>query len=244
MLGADLAGEVSTDAALHRGSRRRATVHRRRARPRHQDQHAADVRRARHPSARAASSATLRRRSPSCEPDGVFLSNGPGDPATADTSVALTREVLGAGSRCSASASATRSSAARWAGRTYKMRFGHRGINIPVIEHAHRPRRDHRAEPRVRAGGRGGGAVRHPVRPRRGQPHLRQRRCVEGVRLLDGRAFSVQYHPEAAAGPHDAAYLFDRFVDLMAGDVPPPRACGVGLMACRPQTRTLGSGGK
>ena len=40
---------------------------------------------------------------------------------------------------------------------------------------------------------------------------------VEGVRLGDGRAFSVQYHPEAAAGPHDAEYLFDQFVDLMAG---------------------------
>jgi carbamoyl-phosphate synthase small subunit len=40
---------------------------------------------------------------------------------------------------------------------------------------------------------------------------------VEGVKLVDGRAFSVQYHPEAAAGPHDANYLFDQFVDLMEG---------------------------
>ncbi len=42
--------------------------------------------------------------------------------------------------------------------------------------------------------------------------------AVEGVRLLDGSAFSVQYHPEAAAGPHDAAYLFDRFASLLEGD--------------------------
>ena len=41
---------------------------------------------------------------------------------------------------------------------------------------------------------------------------------VEGIKLVDGRAFSVQYHPEAAAGPHDANYLFDQFVDLMAGE--------------------------
>ncbi|MBI3689183.1 MAG: carbamoyl phosphate synthase small subunit, partial [Mycolicibacterium aromaticivorans] len=41
---------------------------------------------------------------------------------------------------------------------------------------------------------------------------------VEGIKLVDGRAFSVQYHPEAAAGPHDANYLFDQFIDLMAGE--------------------------
>ena len=55
---------------------------------------------------------------------------------------------------------------------------------------------------------------------------------VEGIKLVDGRAFSVQYHPEAAAGPHDAKYLFDQFVDLMAGQQVsrlPPRAC----VSCR-----------
>ncbi len=71
------------------------------------------------------------------KPDGVFLSNGPGDPATADHVVAVTREVLGAReSRCSASASATRFWAAHSAVSTYKMVFGHRGINIPVMDHA------------------------------------------------------------------------------------------------------------
>ena len=101
---------------------------------------------------------------------------------------------------------------------TYKMVFGHRGINIPVIDHA-------TGKVAVTAQNHG-----FALEGEAGQrfdtdfgPAVVSHTCandgvVEGVKLADGRAFSVQYHPEAAAGPHDAEYLFDQFVDLMAGE--------------------------
>ena len=110
------------------------------------------------------------------KPDGVFLSNGPGDPATADHIVGVTREVLGAGIPLFGICFGNQILGRALGRSTYKMVFGHRGINVPVIDHATGRVADHRAEPRLRAGRRGGGAVRHPVRPRRSEPHLRQRR--------------------------------------------------------------------
>ena len=94
----------------------------------------------------------------------------------------------------------------------------------------HRPGRDHRAQPRLRRRRPLDGPVEAPVgglgRVEVSHVGLNDD-VVEGLRLLDRRAFSVQYHPEAAAGPHDAGYLFDRFVDVMRsepGSAPPQSA--------------------
>ena len=152
------------------------------------------------------------------KPDGVFLSNGPGDPATADRMVALTREVLGAGIPLFGICFGNQILGRALGLNTYKMTFGHRGINIPVIDHA---------TGRVAVTAQNHGFA---LEGEAGEvfttdfgPGLVSHTCandgvVEGVKLADGRAFSVQYHPEAAAGPHDAEYLFDQFVDLMAGE--------------------------
>lgn len=151
-------------------------------------------------------------------PQGVFLSNGPGDPATADHVVAVTREVLGAGIPLFGICFGNQILGRALGRSTYKMVFGHRGINIPVIDHATGrvaiTAQNHGFALEGEAGEQfdtpfGAAVVSHTCA---------NDGVVEGIRLADGRAFSVQYHPEAAAGPHDAEYLFDRFVDLMAGE--------------------------
>jgi len=150
-------------------------------------------------------------------PDGVFLSNGPGDPATADHVVAVTREVLGAGIPLFGIFFGNQILGRALGRDTYKMTFGHRGINIPVMDHA---------TGRVAITAQNHGfALEGEAGEEFDTPYGRavvSHTCanddvVEGIKLLSGRAFSVQYHPEAAAGPRDAEYLFDQFVDLMAG---------------------------
>jgi carbamoyl-phosphate synthase small subunit len=150
------------------------------------------------------------------KPDGVFLSNGPGDPATADHIVEVTREVLGAGIPLFGICFGNQILGRALGLSTYKMVFGHRGINIPVMDHA-------TGRVAVTAQNHGfaleGGAGQRfdtPFGPAVVSHTCANDGVVEGVKLVDGRAFSVQYHPEAAAGPHDAEYLFDDFVDLMA----------------------------
>ena len=148
-------------------------------------------------------------------PDGVFLSNGPGDPATADRVVAVTREVLGAGIPLFGICFGNQILGRALGRSTYKMVFGHRGINIPVIDHA---------SGRVAVTAQNHGFALEGEAGERFDtdfgPAIVSHTCandgvVEGVKLVDGRAFSVQYHPEAAAGPHDANYLFDQFVEMM-----------------------------
>jgi carbamoyl-phosphate synthase small subunit len=150
-------------------------------------------------------------------PDGVFLSNGPGDPATADHVVAVTREVIGAGIPLFGICFGNQILGRALGRSTYKMTFGHRGINVPVIDHATGrvavTAQNHGFALEGEAGERfdtafGSAEISHTCA---------NDGVVEGIRLVDGRAFSVQYHPEAAAGPHDAEYLFDQFVDLMSG---------------------------
>ncbi|KKW66305.1 carbamoyl phosphate synthase small subunit [Mycolicibacterium elephantis] len=152
------------------------------------------------------------------KPDGVFLSNGPGDPATADHIVEVTRAVLGAGIPLFGICFGNQILGRALGRKTYKMVFGHRGINIPVIDHA---------TGRVAVTAQNHGfALEGEAGERFDTPFgkaIVSHTCandgvVEGVKLLNGRAFSVQYHPEAAAGPHDANSLFDQFVDLMAGE--------------------------
>ncbi len=162
-------------------------------------------------------------------PDGVFFSNGPGDPATARREVALLRAgARRAASRSSASASATSCSAGRSGFGTYKLKYGHRGINQPVMD---------RTTGKVEVTAHNHGfAVDAPLdREQPTRPTARrtgQRTCASTTTSSRGSsastlpAYSVQYHPEAAAGPHDAAYLFDRFVDLMSTRPSPIRRRG------------------
>ena len=151
-------------------------------------------------------------------PDGVFLSNGPGDPATADHAVELTRRVLERKLPLFGICFGNQILGRALGRGTYKLPYGHRGINIPVID-ADTGRvaitaQNHGFAVEGEPGEQfdtefGRAAVSH---------HCANDGAVEGLKLLDAPAFSVQYHPEAAAGPHDAAPLFDRFVGLMGGD--------------------------
>ena len=152
-------------------------------------------------------------------PDGVFMSNGPGDPATADVQVELLRRVLDAGIPFFGICFGNQILGRALGFGTYKLRYGHRGINQPVLD-----RRTGKVEITSQNHG---FAVDAPLDGPVTAPEERYGRVevshvslndnvVEGLACLDIPAFSVQYHPEAAAGPHDSAYLFDRFVDLMA----------------------------
>ncbi|MDQ3761936.1 MAG: glutamine-hydrolyzing carbamoyl-phosphate synthase small subunit [Actinomycetota bacterium] len=150
------------------------------------------------------------------EPDGVFLSNGPGDPATADHAVALTRAVLARRVPLFGICFGNQILGRALGRGTYKMRYGHRGLNVPVVEHATGrvaiTSQNHgfavEGKPGERFDSDFGAAVVSHSCPNDG--------TVEGLTCLDTPAFSVQYHPEAAAGPHDAAHLFDRFCTLMS----------------------------
>ena len=147
--------------------------------------------------------------------DGVFFSNGPGDPAASVAPVALLREVLGARLPFFGICFGNQLLGRALGFGTYKLGYGHRGINQPVQD---------RATGRVEVTAHNHGfAVDAPLDRVSDTPYGRVEvshvglndGVVEGLRCLDVPAFSVQYHPEAAAGPHDAAYLFDRFADLM-----------------------------
>ncbi|MGO9749703.1 MAG: glutamine-hydrolyzing carbamoyl-phosphate synthase small subunit [Mycobacterium sp.] len=151
------------------------------------------------------------------KPDGVFLSNGPGDPATADHVVTVTREVLGAGIPLFGICFGNQILGRALGLSTYKMVFGHRGINIPVIDHATGRVAVTAQNHGFALEGEAGQSFDTPFGPAIVSHTCANDGVVEGLKLADGRAFSVQYHPEAAAGPHDAEYLFDQFVDLMAG---------------------------
>ena len=150
------------------------------------------------------------------KPDGVFLSNGPGDPATADHVVGVTRDVLGAGIPLFGICFGNQILGRALGRDTYKMVFGHRGINIPVIDHATGRVAITAQNHGFALEGEAGEQFDTPFGRAEISHTCANDGTVEGVRLLDGKAFSVQYHPEAAAGPRDAAYLFDQFVDLMA----------------------------
>ena len=151
-------------------------------------------------------------------PDGVFLSNGPGDPATADHVVAVTQQVIGAGIPLFGICFGNQILGRALGRSTYKMTFGHRGINVPVIDHATRRVAVTAQNHGFALEGEAGERFDTPFGTAEVSHTCANDGVVEGIKLVDGQAFSVQYHPEAAAGPHDANYLFDQFVDLMAGE--------------------------
>jgi len=149
----------------------------------------------------------------SAKPDAVFYSNGPGDPDASDAHVALLQAVLRAGIPFFGICFGNQLLGRALGFGTYKLQFGHRGINQPVLD---------RASGRVEITSHNHGfAVDAPVGEVVDSPagfgrvevsHVNLNDdVVEGLRALDIPAFSVQFHPEAAAGPHDANYLFDRF---------------------------------
>lgn len=151
------------------------------------------------------------------DPVAVFYSNGPGDPAASDRHVALLREVLDAGLPFFGICFGNQLFGRALGFGTYKLPFGHRGINQPVLD---------KTTGRVEITAHNHGfAVDAPIEGVIESPNGYGRvevshvglndNVVEGLRALDIPAFSVQYHPEAAAGPHDANYLFDRFRDLV-----------------------------
>ncbi|UFU01538.1 glutamine-hydrolyzing carbamoyl-phosphate synthase small subunit [Ruania suaedae] len=154
------------------------------------------------------------------EPDGVFFSNGPGDPEAAEHAVALLRQVLDAKVPFFGICFGNQLLGRALGFGTYKLAYGHRGINQPVQDVT-------TGKVEVTAHNHGF-AVDAPIGEATTAPYDGGRygrvlvshvglndNVVEGLQCLDLPAFSVQYHPEAAAGPHDAAYLFDRFVDLL-----------------------------
>ena len=151
-------------------------------------------------------------------PDGVFLSNGPGDPATAEAPVNLTREVLGADLPLFGICFGNQILGRALGRGTYKLTFGHRGINIPVIDAATGTVSITAQNHGFALEGEAGEEFDTDFGRARVSHVCANDGTVEGVELLSGRAFSVQYHPEAAAGPHDAAYLFDKFITLLEGD--------------------------
>ncbi len=153
------------------------------------------------------------------QPDGVFLSNGPGDPSTMTDVIEVVRELLLSEIPLFGICFGHQILGRALGFETYKLQFGHRGINQPVMD-----KNTGRVE--ITAHNHGF-AVKAPTDSEfstvygRGEvSHVSLNDgVVEGLQLLDRPAFSVQYHPEAAAGPHDAEYLFDRFMDLMSKKV-------------------------
>ncbi|MBT9607102.1 glutamine-hydrolyzing carbamoyl-phosphate synthase small subunit [Microbacterium sp.] len=151
------------------------------------------------------------------EPVAAFYSNGPGDPSASDQHVELLRAVLDDGLPFFGICFGNQLLGRALGFGTYKLPFGHRGINQPVLD---------KTTGRVEITSQNHGfAVEAPLDQVVDSPHGYGRvevshiglndNVVEGLRALDIPAFSVQYHPEAASGPHDANYLFDRFRDMV-----------------------------
>jgi carbamoyl-phosphate synthase small subunit len=151
------------------------------------------------------------------KPSALFYSNGPGDPEASERHVQLLREVMAEKVPYFGICFGNQLLGRALGFGTYKLPFGHRGINQPVLD-----KTTGRVEitsqnhgfavdaPRE-------GVVESPAGFGRVEvSHLSLNdNVVEGIRCLDIDAFSVQYHPEAAAGPHDSMYLFDRFRDMV-----------------------------
>ncbi|WP_405433996.1 glutamine-hydrolyzing carbamoyl-phosphate synthase small subunit [Micromonospora sp. NBC_00617] len=169
--------------------------------------------------------------------DAVFLSPGPGDPATADGPVTLAREALRREVPLFGICFGSQILGRALGFGTYKLGYGHRGINQPVLDratgkvevtsHNHgfavdvSSREQRLGAVRVPGAGQGAVVPDQVIDTDFGGVRVSHvclnDNVVEGLRAVDVPAFTVQYHPEAAAGPHDADYLFDRFAELIEG---------------------------
>ncbi|MFO0677750.1 MAG: glutamine-hydrolyzing carbamoyl-phosphate synthase small subunit, partial [Polyangiaceae bacterium] len=146
-------------------------------------------------------------------PDGIFLSNGPGDPAAVGYAVETVRSLLGKKPIFGICLGHQLLGLAL-GGKTYKLKFGHRGANQPVKDLA-----TGRIEITTQNHGFCVDLATLPKSVVSTHVHLNDG-TSEGLASTEHRAFSVQYHPEAAAGPHDSLYLFERFTDAMAAARP------------------------
>lgn len=142
------------------------------------------------------------------KPNGVFLSNGPGDPEAAPYAVSTVRELLGK-QPIFGVCMGHQILALALGGKTFKMKFGHRGGNQPVFD---------RARGRVEISSHNHGYAVDPKSLPQGVEitHINLNdQAVEGLACAKERAFSVQYHPEACPGPHDSVVHFERFIEMM-----------------------------
>ena len=215
MEGADLAHEVTTERSyvVPAVGEKRFTVAAldlgiKTATPRYMSQHGVEV--------HVLPATTTGEELLALAPDGVFLSNGPGDPATTDGPVEATRKVLDAGVPLFGICFGNQILGRALGLGTYKLRYGHRGVNQPVQDlrtgRVHVTSHNHGFAVDAPADG-------TPVDTPYGRVEVSHvdlnDDVVEGLNLLDARAFSVQYHPEAAPGPHDATGLFAQFTKMM-----------------------------
>lgn len=145
-------------------------------------------------------------------PDGYFFSNGPGDPAAMDYAISTAKEILKEDKPVFGICLGHQLLALSVDIPTYKMHHGHRGINQPVKNLIS-------GLCEVTSQNHGFGVSPEAIRERSDTVEITHLNLnddtIEGIRLKDKPAFSVQYHPEAAPGPHDARYLFDNFIELI-----------------------------
>jgi carbamoyl-phosphate synthase small subunit len=146
-------------------------------------------------------------------PDGLFISNGPGDPGAMDYAVATAKEMLKQEKPLFGICLGHQILARAVDIPTYKMHHGHRGINHPVKNLV-------TGKSEITSQNHGFGVSPEAIAANSDKVEVTHRNLnddtIEGIRIIGKPAFSVQYHPEASPGPHDAAYLFDQFVDLIA----------------------------
>jgi carbamoyl-phosphate synthase small subunit len=144
-------------------------------------------------------------------PDGIFLSNGPGDPAAVTYAVSACRELVASDVPLFGICLGHQILGLALGGATYKLKFGHHGANQPVLDLA-------TGKVEITSQNHGFAVDVASLAGKADLTHVNLNDgTVEGLRLRGRRVFGVQYHPEASPGPHDAAYLFDRFVSLIEG---------------------------
>jgi len=143
------------------------------------------------------------------KPDGVYLSNGPGDPASMTREVEEVKQVAQSGVPTFGICFGHQLLGRAFGGQTFKLMFGHRGGNQPVKDF-----RDGRVE--ITSHNHGFAVSAESLPPEVEVTHINLNdQCVEGMRHKTLPIISVQYHPEAAPGPHDAKHHFQRFIELM-----------------------------
>jgi carbamoyl-phosphate synthase small subunit len=144
--------------------------------------------------------------------DGFFLSNGPGDPAAVTYGVETTRALVGSGKPVFGICLGHQILGLALGARTFKLPFGHHGGNHPVLDVA-------TGKVEITSQNHGFAVAPDGLPAGAERTHINlYDQTTEGIRLIDRPVFGIQYHPEASPGPHDASYLFGRFVATMRGE--------------------------